>query len=107
MHGRLKVGIKMFTVYSNKKNNNMEPVEQGLSSGELRQALLDRFSNDIRHNRLDLINKNFHSIDITLPNEELLTHIDKILYDLTDNQLINKEWFFTHETILVKGTQNG
>lgn len=85
----------------------LEIVESGLSGGELRQSLLDRIREEIKNGNPIFLNENFRN-NPTVSSEYLTNNPDKafqvyddILYELSDMSLVNTEWSFTNEKIVI------
>lgn len=91
---------------------NMDFIESGLSSGEIRQSLLDRCKSEMRDEKtLVLINRSLRQLGVQLTPEHiesdseisgLAEDIENILYDAEDEELINSPWIFSNEIIIVK-----
>lgn len=88
-----------------------DKVEMGLSSGELRQSLMDRFREDLKNeDSINFVNASFIRYDFSV-NEDffndpvgrqsVLEDIENVLYELEDEDFINSTWFFTNEVVHV------
>lgn len=86
--------------------------ETGLSSGEMRQALLDRFREAAKNQEVAFINVNFSEYDLTVDEEDLNTEaeirsvvedIDKILYDIEDEDMVGQLWILPQEILYIDG----
>lgn len=95
-----------------KYEDELTELEMGLSSGELRQSLLDRFRETARRKEALFINVNFEKYDLTISEDDLesdleiasiVEDIDKILYDLEDEDLDETVWNLPQEVIYIKG----
>lgn len=89
-----------------------DAVESGLSSGELRQALLDRFRQELTTDDIYFVNLSLQPFDLEFEEdlieseqgrESMLTDIENLLYDAEDETLLNTFWEFHNERIYVKG----
>lgn len=87
-------------------------VESGLSSGEVRQALLDRFRSEVKREDRLCLNLTLKPYGLFFEEDELedevsrrsiLMDIENLLYDMSDEQLDNSLWEFSDELILVRG----
>lgn len=86
-------------------------VEMGLSSGELRQGLLDRFRQELNEHEIYFINVNLraHGLEVTredLEDDEqirsVLVDIENILYDMEDEEIEGSTWEFSNARIIVR-----
>lgn len=100
-------------VFEDQKDELTE-LEMGLSSGELRQAILDRFRSAVRNKDILFINVNFEKHDLVLQEDSLdseleedavIEDIDKILYDLEDEEITDTTWILPDEVIYVRGEE--
>ena len=89
---------------------DFEAVEMGLSSGELRQALLDRLAVEVHHNRADVINDCLspygftvspQSMSTPLQDDDVLDDIECVVYEIGDEALNGAVFDFTDETIFI------
>lgn len=88
-------------------------VESGLSPGELRQSLLDRFRTEIETGSVYYINLNLQMADFDQLEEDILedeqnakcvlTEIESFLYEALDSVIDGTIWEFSDEMILVRG----
>ena len=80
---------------------NNQPVEMGLSYGELCQALIDRMKNDNNSNIMIKGWANNLNID---KKKVTIEEIEDKLYDLFDDELFlnNTSWTFTSEKIIIQ-----
>lgn len=88
-------------------------VESGLSSGELRQALMDRFREEIETESVYFINLNLglegeDAFDEDILEDEqnsrgVLTEIENHVYETMDSCMDRTIWEFSNEMILVRG----
>lgn len=88
-------------------------VESGLSPGELRQSLLDRFREEVRSESVYFINMNLELAgfdpfeDDILEDENnakcVLNEIESFLYEAVDSVMDGTIWEFSDEMVLVKG----
>lgn len=90
-----------------------DPIEIGLSPGELRQSILDRARVDVEENDLTYIRATFDALNIpfslTNNNEEnddyfvraAMEEIETILYDLDDSFFHETIWQFRKEIIKI------
>lgn len=94
--------------------DELSEIEMGLSSGELRQSILDRFRSAVRNKDIPFINVNFEkhdlllqedSLDSELEEDAVIEDIDKILYDLEDEEITDTMWVLPNEVIYVKGEE--
>lgn len=110
-----------FNIYSVSEPDHEQAVEQltdddlvevDLSSGELRQALLDRFRQEVKTEDVYFINFTLAHFELEfeedlLVTEEgqqsILTDIENLIYDAEDEELTNMFWDFHNETIYVSG----
>jgi len=91
--------------------NSDDRVEMGLSSGELRQGLLDRFRQELSEHETYFINLNLreHGLEITSEDIEdddqigsVLMDIENILYDMEDEDMGSSTWEFANARIIVR-----
>jgi len=90
---------------------DMEVIESGLSSGEIRQSILDRCKAEMRETlSTSLINISLEKFDFSITPEKLEDEnevngisedIETLLYELEDEEILNTSWVFTHEIITV------
>lgn len=99
-----------FSIYIVSENfdvNNIESyekVEQGLSAGEVRQSLIDRFNQELKYSGIKNINRNFSSYGLSISFNNIKKDIEETLYDrLSDEDISNRMWFFHREIIYIKG----
>lgn len=94
--------------------NELTELEMGLSAGEVRQSLLDRFRNAIRNKDIYFVNVNFskyglnfeeNSLDTEDEEKSKIEDIDNILYDLEDDEISDTMWILPQEVIYVKGEE--
>lgn len=85
-------------------------VETGLSPGECRQSLLERFCEDLKHGNIvevnDNLTKRYHTeLNCHISLNAGMAIIEEIIYeDTADHELLGN-WFFCNETIKVVETQ--
>lgn len=90
----------MFNIY--RKDDLTEPVEMGLSFGELRQALLDRARGDLKQGKNSFVLQFVRDWGwrcVTVP--RLLKHFENILYNSNQKQL-TREFDFITDPVVVK-----
>lgn len=86
-----------------------ELVERGLSEGEVRQSLLDRFREDVRNGELDAINKSLSRFGFGIAvsqefmlseegHETIVQDIDNLIYELKNKEILGP-WEFSDSTI--------
>jgi len=88
-------------------------VESGLSSGELRQSLMDRFREEVKTESVYFINLNlenagFEGFEEDILEDEqnargVLLDIENLVYDTLDRNIDGTLWEFSDELILVRG----
>lgn len=83
-------------------------LETGLSSGELRQAILDRFRQTVKHKDYQFVTLNFENHGLILDDEVselesdyIVEDIDTILYDFEDEDLAGTVWILPQEVIYI------
>lgn len=90
----------MFNIY--RKEDLTEPVEMGLSFGELRQALLDRAREDLRQDKISFVLQFVRdSGRKCVTRHRLLNHFESILYNSNQKQL-TREFDFVTDPVVVK-----
>lgn len=86
-------------------------VEMGLSSGELRQGLLDRFRQELTEREAYFINANLRPHGLEIESEDIeedeqissvLVDIENILYDMGDEDFEGSIWEFSNARIIVR-----
>lgn len=96
------------------KYSNLPELEMGLSAGETRQSLLDRFKEEIKSEKPQFININLGEYGIDLDDENLETEdeqalstseIENVLYDFDDEELSSSVWYFASEIIYIRGEE--
>ncbi len=89
-----------------------DKVESGLSPGELRQSLMDRFRREVRSGDPYFLNLNFPDQDFELDEEEcedeesvrsVFMDIENLVYDMLDEDIDGSLWEFSNEIIMVRG----
>lgn len=90
----------MLNIFS--MNNLLEPVEMGLSGGEVRQSILDRANQNIKNGETDFIRRFIreHTNKIFIPRTRLSTIFENLLYDLNNEELLT-EYNFKIDPIVV------
>jgi len=84
------------------KDGIEETVETGLSSGEVRQSLLDRFKSDISNKSTHVVRNNFTVGERIHEAIELsVNSIDTYLYKVNDEYLLNKLWHFENYSLKI------
>jgi len=109
-----------FNIYSIPSDQESKPfdelsddslVESGLSSGEVRQSLLDRFREELKTEDTYFVNFALEAYDLQFDVEEIetpegqetaLKAIDDLLYSLEDEALSCTLWDFHNETVYLK-----
>lgn len=74
-----------------------EAVEVGLSAGEMRQALLDRFLQDLRE---EPPHEGFYG-----GQADLASRVEERLYTMEDEDLVGRAWRSKHEVVYVEGVE--
>lgn len=92
------------------ETEGLSEVEMGLSSGELRQSILDRVREDVRQDEIHFLNRSLEQFELNI-NEELLENedgknmivqdVDYLIYELSDEELDNTVWEFSFEVIYI------
>lgn len=86
-------------------------VESGLSGGEMRQSLLDRFRQEIKTEDVYYLNLSLERYGFVFEedlittlkgSESALVDIENFLYDSEDSVFHNSVWDFHNETVCVK-----
>lgn len=86
-------------------------VESGLSAGEVRQALLDRFRQETHTEDLYFINFTLANFELEFDEDlietdegraSILTDIENLLYDTDDEALESIFWEFHNEIVCVR-----
>lgn len=94
------------------KTDELDWSQNGLSGGEARQALLDRFREDINNESIHAINMTLSQFgkeisEEVLGNEKALkdeiAEIDELLYSLEDEEISGKIWAFDNEVVFLVG----
>jgi len=94
--------------------NDLIEVEMGLSSGEVRQSLLDRFRSAVRNRDINFVDINLskygfnvdeNSVESEEDEDSVISDIDSILYDLEDEDITDTTWTMPQETIYIKGEE--
>lgn len=94
------------------KTDELDWSQSGLSGGEARQALLDRFREDINNENIHIINVTLEKFgkeisEDVLGNEKALkdeiAEIDELLYSLEDEEIADRLWAFDNEVIFIVG----
>lgn len=89
-------------------------VETGLSSGEFRQAILDRFRQELKTEDIYFINLSLEPfqlefeedlIETSEGRQAILNDIENFLYDSEDEELFNTFWEFHNETVYARGDE--
>lgn len=89
-----------------------DAVEIGLSPGELRQSILDRFNMEVDNGEFDTVNEclesfDMHIVESLFKNEsgrkQAKKDIEEFLYYLEDADYANTYWNFTDELIYIEG----
>lgn len=89
-----------------------DAIEIGLSPGELRQSILDRFTVEIDAGEIDVINDCLESFDMHVIETLFATKsgrnqakkdIEEFLYYLEDEDFANSYWNFSDEFIYIEG----
>jgi len=92
--------------------NEDDRVESGLSPGELRQSLMDRFKREVRLGDAYFLNLNFPDQNFELEEEQfedeeiarsILMDIENLVYDMLDEDIDGSLWEFSNEVIMVTG----
>jgi hypothetical protein len=87
-------------------------VESGLSSGEFRQSMLDRFRQEIKTEDIYFINFSLQPFELEFEEDlveteegrqSILTDVENFLYDTEDEDFYKTTWDFHNETIYVEG----
>lgn len=83
-----------------------EPVETGLSAGEIRQSLMDRFRSAVSRGDMDAVSATTAdyfglSIEFDEDTDQVLHDIDELLYSARDDQLLGGWNFGSGYMILV------
>ena len=93
-------------------SDSLDWSQSGLSGGEARQALLDRFRSDIREGSITSINVTLsqfgEEIDESVVGNEkaisiAISEVDDLLYRLEDEELTDRLWAFDDEVVLLIG----
>lgn len=93
---------------------NLVEVELGLSAGEVRQSLLDRFREEVQSEEAQFINLNLfeygikldkYALEDTSEQDQTKAEIENILYDMDDEELDSSIWHFASEIIYVSGEE--
>lgn len=88
----------------------LEAVEMGLSSGELRQSLLDRLREEVESEDSFFINYSLRAFDLEINQEYLetatgrastLEDIENALYEIEDESISDTTWLFSREIIYI------
>lgn len=96
------------------EHENLVEIEMGLSAGEVRQSLLDRFREEVRTENVQFINMNLSDYGVDLDDgsleekdEQVIaeSEIENILYDLDDEELSSSIWHFASEIIYIRGEE--
>lgn len=94
--------------------SEIDIVESGLSSGEFRQALLDRFRQELKTEDVYFVNFSLSSFGLEFDEDlvetaegrtSILTDIENFLYDSDDEIFIDTLWDFHNETVYVRGEE--
>lgn len=95
---------------SDNYDENVNKVEMGLSPGEVRQSLLDRFREDIYNSNVSNINKtltNHLELSINpalLKNSDgkktMVQDVENLLYSLEDDEILG-EWIFSKTAVYI------
>lgn len=90
--------------------SDLSEIEMGLSSGELRQSILDRIREDVRQDELHYLNKSLVQFDFSINSESLesddskeviVQDLDYLIYELSDEELDKTIWEFSSEAIYI------
>lgn len=101
-------------VFDDSVKDDVSEVESGLSAGEIRQSLLDRFRQAILNQNYDFVNLNLKKYDVEIDetNDEddlgeasLIEDVEKALYDLEDEDLMDTVWVLPDEVIYIEGVE--
>lgn len=106
---------KIFNIYLIETENDTKnlsedkQVESGLSSGELRQSLIERLNEELEKDNISVVNNCLLQFDITLNEKKTRKNIDKakkdvenLLYCITDENINKTFWKFPEELLYVK-----
>lgn len=95
--------------------DSMEIVESGLSSGEVRQSIIDRCRQDLRKTKKTaMINMSLERFDLGISPDTIadkseingiIEDIESLLYELDDEDLVRTSWLFANEIIVVDEDQ--
>ena len=89
-------------------------IETGLSSGEFRQALLDRFRQELKTEDVYFINLSLEPFQLEFESDlvetsegrqSILSDLESFLYDIEDEDLFNTFWEFHNETIYARSDE--
>lgn len=88
-----------------------DKVESNLSSGELRQAILDRFRQELKTEDVYFVNLSLEPFGLDFEPDlaetqegqnSILTDVENFLYDAEDEVFHNTVWEFHNEAVCVK-----
>lgn len=96
----------VFNIEQQQDNSGYETVQMGLSSGEVRQALLDYAQRErqhfTNHARLQQFVESLPQCTHGDPNEHVRSSIEELLYDhVTDDDLQHTVWQLSDQTLKV------
>lgn len=95
-----------FTISQKQPDGRYFAVQMGLSSGEVRQALLDRIREDIRSGSFATTMQHIrylkHVLKCKHEEHERITISDMLYEHMTDDELDNLVWQFQSENIKVE-----
>lgn len=89
----------------------LDVIESGLSSGELRQALLDRLKMEIESQDVYFLNYSLKGYDFEIEDDFLedecgrrstIEDVENLLYEIDDEAISNTIWLFSPEIVYVK-----
>lgn len=96
------------------EESDLPEIEMGLSAGEIRQSLLDRFREEVRTETAQFINMNLSEYGVNIKEDDLdsedekqliKSEIENTLYDLDDEELNDSTWHFASEIIYIRGEE--